>query len=187
MHDRRFLLRSASVDKTIKYIYSRPDVVARPISWRNSGYGLVVHGGFIYRVYGNEQMKSYQIAATELMEPWEVVRKTQLQEEIDGTFRAKREKKKKFARPDRTKRSGRPSTAEVSAIFNGMLCIDDAAREAGVANHVLRRAILANKLPWMRQHGVYLVTLEDVKTWRDGPRGPRKKRTDNAESVVSYY
>lgn len=184
MHDRRFLLRSAGVDKAVKYIYSRPDVVARPISWRNSGYGLVVHGGFIYRIYGSDQMKSYQISAMELIEPWEVVRKAQLQEEIDGTFRAKREKKKKFSRPDRSSRSGRPSKDEVSAIFEGMLCIDDAAREAGVANHALRRAILANKLPWMRQHGVYLVALENVKTWRDGPRGPRKKRSENAADAI---
>ena len=179
MHDRRFLLRSASLDRAIKYIYSRADVVARPISWRNSGHGLLVHGGFLYRIHGSSEMKSYQIPAAELMEPWEVVRKAQLQEEIDGTFRAKREKKKTFSRPDRSSRSGRPSKDEVSAIFEGMLCIDDAAREAGVANHALRRAILANKLPWMKQHGVYLVAIEDVKTWRDGPRGPRKKREPN--------
>ena len=182
--EKRFLLRRADVSKAVRYAYTDSTLVARPISWRNSGYGLVTHGGFLYRVHGGSEMSPYLVPVSELMELWEVVKRFQLQEEIDGTFKAQREKKRRLTRPDGSKRPGRPSKGEVSTTF-GMLCIDEAAAAAGVANHALRRAILANKLPWMKQHGVYLVTLEDVKTWRDGPRGPRKKSVD--QDRIEYY
>lgn len=182
IQDKRFYLRSADVGKAARYAYTNPLLAARPVSWRNSGYALVSHGGFFYRVRGNDNLETYQIPVSELIEQWEVVRRSQLQEELDGTFKAQRQRKRKFHRPDRSKGSGRPSTDEVTALFKGMLCIDDAAKQADVANHSLRRAILANKLPWMKQHGVYLVTLEDVKAWRDGPRGPRNRRQKNVQS-----
>jgi len=183
---KRFFLRKAEVSKAIRYAYQDNSLTARPISWRNSGYGLVTHGGFIYRIHGQSEMSAYQIPAAELMEHWEVVRRSQLQEELDGTFKAAREKKRIFGRPDGTRRSGRPSKQEVTAIFEGMLCIDDASAQAGVASHSLRRAILANKLPWMKQHGVYLVSLDEVKKWRDGSRGPRQKKEVEQQEVVYY-
>ncbi len=183
---KRFFLRSGDIGKAVRYAHQDDTLVARPGSWRNSGYGLAAHGGFLYRVHGSNNLEPYQIPTLEMMEPWEVIRRSQLQEELDGTFKAVKVRKKIFSRPDRTKRSGRPSIEEVCALFDGMLCIDDAAQQAGVANHALRRAIIAGKLPSLKKHGVYLVTLEDVKTWRDGPRGPRKKRESNVEPV-SYY
>lgn len=187
--EKRFWLRNSDIRKAARLAYADQNLVARPISWRNSGYGLVAHGGSFYRVHGNEEMKPYQLCVLEIIEGWEVIRRSQLQEEIDGTYRAERERDKKkrvFAKPDGSRGSGRPSKQEVTAMFDGMLCIDDAAVQCGVANHALRRAIIANKLPWLKQHGVYLVSLEDVKKWRDGPKGPRKKNVPE-ETQASYY
>lgn len=183
---KRFYLRGADIRKAARYIYNDASLTARPVSWRNTGYGLVAHGGFLYRVHGNEEMNPYQLPVIEMMEPWEVVKRFQLQEEIDGTFKAQRDKRPKFSRPDGTRKSGRPSKQEVSALFQGMLPIDDAAAQAGIRNYTLRRAILANKLPWLKKHGLYLVTMEDVLKWLNGPMGPRKKKNVD-EQAIQYY
>jgi hypothetical protein len=38
----------------------------------------------------------------------------------------------------------------------------------------------------MKQHGVYLVSLDEVKKWRDGSRGPRQKKEVEQQEVVYY-